>query len=113
MVVDAHPVEGDFAGIGRIKPGEHPQERRFARTVAAGNEDELAGSQSEVDRPDREGLLGKSVNITEYNVAHFDLIETLYYPGFVGLPRRDRRMQIGIQLLQTVRRGIGVRKDRY
>src|SRR5262249_50520675 len=38
-IVDAHPIENDFARIGFIQAGEQLQESRFDRTVAAGDEE--------------------------------------------------------------------------
>src|SRR6185312_1844111 len=49
LVADQLTVEADLAGIGRIQPREHPQESRFAGAVTAGDEDELAGVQVEID----------------------------------------------------------------
>ena len=45
--------------------------------LPAGNEDELAGPQGEVDRPHLEDGLGRFVDVAEHDVAHLDPVEAL------------------------------------
>src|SRR5262245_22468073 len=72
-VVDQPAIEDDFTGIWRVEAGQHPQECRFSRAVAAGDEDQLPGVQFKVDRTDLECGLGKSVDIAKHDPAHLDL----------------------------------------
>ena len=71
IVVDAHAVERDLAGVGRIEPGEHPQERRFARAVAAGDEDEFAGLQVKSIGPIWNAVVRKFVGVAERRCRAF------------------------------------------
>src|SRR5689334_12966107 len=47
-VIDAHPVESDLPGIRLIETAEQLHESRFARPVAAGDENEFARLQRKV-----------------------------------------------------------------
>ena len=53
------------------------------------------------------------INITEHNVAHLDLIETLRYLYVVLVGCRSGRPQSNFQLVDAVRRGIRDQQDRY
>src|SRR5262249_13711350 len=71
-VIDRYAVQQQLARIRLVKTGEQLQEGRLARTVAAGNEDEVAGVQGEVHGANPENRLGRLVDVAEHNVAHFD-----------------------------------------
>src|SRR5271166_6139392 len=74
-VGDEDSVEGELARIWLVEAGEQLKEGRFARTVAARDENELAGPQGKVHGPDLEHGLGRLLDVAEDNVAHLDLLE--------------------------------------
>src|ERR1700730_10435639 len=74
-IADKNSVESNLARIRLVEAGEQLEESRFARTVAAGNEDELAGPQGKVHGSDLEYGLGRLLDVAESNVVHLDLLE--------------------------------------
>src|SRR5262249_4063936 len=107
------PIYDDLTGIGRIEAGQHPEECRFSRAVAAGDENQLSGVQLEVDRTDLECGLGKSVDIAKQDLAHLDLAEALERGNLTRLERRYGRSHRGFQLLDAVYGGIRVQQNGY
>src|SRR4029079_7694759 len=112
LVADQLTVETDLTRIGRIQPREHPQESRFAGTVAAGDEDEFAGMQAEIDRPDLERCFGRLVDITKLDACHFYRIKSAWRCEPCGVECGRCRLQLDFQMLDPVCRSIGVQQDR-
>jgi hypothetical protein len=53
---DVASADQDVAGIGRLEPGDHPQQRGLARTAGPEQREELVLVDSQLDTADRFGL---------------------------------------------------------
>ncbi len=64
--------------VETIHTREQLQQCRFTRSIAAGDEDQLARKQSEIDRADLKNRVRPFVQVPEHYIAHLDLLEALW-----------------------------------
>src|SRR5215467_9152280 len=112
ILIYVSSIKRNFARIRRVKAGKHSQKRRFARAIAACDENKLARPQSKIDRANLEGGLGKSVDVTEHDLAHLDLAETLRDLKLAWLAGGNGRPHGGFKLHQPVRRCVCIQQNR-
>ena len=74
---DRRAIEQQLARCRPVEAGQDFHEGRFARAVAAGQDDKVAGVQREIERADLEHRVGGLAGIVEFDVAHLDLAELL------------------------------------
>ena len=71
-IADKDTVEKNPARIWFVEAGEQLEESGFSRTVAAGDEDELARPQGKVHGPHLEYGLSRLLDVAEDDVVHLD-----------------------------------------